>query len=84
VAARKETFVKIVLTQDSAEEEVARAAGIIRSVDRSIRLFLQPATPRGGQGPPPFERLARFRAAAEREGLAVFVVPQIHVLAGWK
>jgi organic radical activating enzyme len=82
VAARKEAFVKIVLTRDTTEEEIARAGGIIRRVDPSIRLFLQPATPFGGQEPPPPERVARFRAAAG--DLCVFVVPQIHVLMGWK
>ena len=84
VAARKEVFVKMVLTRDSIEAEIADAAGMIRRVDPSIRLFLQPATPFAGEEPPPPPRVARFRAIAEGEGLEVFVVPQIHVLAGWK
>ena len=82
VAARREVFVKIVLTADTTEDEIAAAAALIRRVDPSIRLFLQPATPFAGQVPPPPERVARFREAAA--GLPVFVVPQIHVLLGWK
>lgn len=84
VAARRETFVKIVLTADTTAEEIGRAAGIIGGVDRNIPLFLQPATPFAGQVAPPPDVTARFRAVAEGAGLTVFVVPQIHVLAGWK
>lgn len=82
IAARREVFVKIVLTTDTTEDEIATAAAMIRRVDPSIRVFLQPATPFAGQAPPPADRVARFRALAD--GLPVFVVPQIHVLLGWK
>jgi organic radical activating enzyme len=81
VASRREVFVKVVLTRDSTEDEIAQVARIVRP---PIPLFLQPATPFAGQEPPPHDRVARFRAIAEGAGLTVYVVPQIHVLLGWK
>lgn len=79
LARGREAFVKIVVMQDSREDEIARAA---RIVPREMPLVLQIATPVGPSvRPPDGERLARFRAACGRE---VLVLPQLHVLAGWK
>ena len=79
LARGRDAFVKIVVTQDSPEEEVARAA---RLVPPAWPLVLQPATPVNASViPPDGERIARLRAACGRE---VLVLPQLHVLAGWK
>jgi organic radical activating enzyme len=81
VASRREAFVKVVLTRDSTESEIERVARIVRP---GVPVFLQPVTPFAGQEPPPHERMARFRAIVEAAGRTVYVVPQIHVLVGWK
>ncbi len=79
LAGDREAFVKIVVTQDSSEEEVARAA---RLVPAGWPLVLQPATPvRPGVTPPDGAKIARLRAACGRETI---VLPQLHVIAGWK
>jgi organic radical activating enzyme len=79
LARGREAFVKIVVTQDSREDEVARAA---RIVPPDMRIVLQLATPVNAQTlPPDGATIARLRAAAGRE---VWVLPQLHVLAGWK
>ncbi len=79
LARGRDAFVKVVVTGDSTVEEVARAA---RLVPPDWPLVLQPATPvRPGVAPPDGAALARLRSACGRE---VFVLPQLHVLAGWK
>jgi organic radical activating enzyme len=79
LARGRDAFVKIVVMQDSREEEAARAA---RLVPPDWPIILQPATPvRPGVAPPDGAKLASLRSACGRE---VFVLPQFHVLAGWK
>jgi 7-carboxy-7-deazaguanine synthase len=79
LARGREAFVKIVVLQDSREDEVAKAAGLVPA---EMPVVLQIATPVNGQAvPPDGEKLSRLRAAA---GRPVLVLPQLHVLAGWK
>ena len=79
LARGREAFVKIVVMEDSREDEVAAAA---RIVPPEMLLVLQLATPVNPQTVPPSgATLARFRAACGREAV---VLPQLHVLAGWK
>jgi organic radical activating enzyme len=79
LARGREAFVKIVVLQDSREDEVARAAGLVPA---GMPVVLQLATPVNPSAvPPDGETLARLRAACGRD---VVVLPQLHVLAGWK
>jgi 7-carboxy-7-deazaguanine synthase len=79
LARGREAFVKIVVMQDTREDEVAQAA---RIAPAEMPLVLQIATAVNAQTvPPDGERLARLRRAAGRD---VLVLPQLHVLAGWK
>ena len=79
LARGREAFVKIVVMQDTREDEVARAARIIPA---GMPVVLQLATPVNPQTlPPDGGKLSRLRAAAGRD---VLVLPQLHVLAGWK
>jgi organic radical activating enzyme len=79
LARGREAFVKIVVMQDSREEEVAAAA---RLVPPEMTVILQLATPvNPSTVPPDGAVIARLRRACGRE---VSVMPQLHVLAGWK
>jgi organic radical activating enzyme len=79
LALGREAFVKIVVAQDTREDELARAA---RLVPPAFPLVLQIATPvNPATVPPDGAKLRRLREAAGRE---VLVLPQLHVLAGWK
>ena len=79
LAKGREAFVKIVVMQDTREDEVAQAA---RVVPPEMRVVLQLATPVNAQTlSPDGAKIARLRAAAGRE---VLVLPQLHVLAGWR
>jgi organic radical activating enzyme len=79
LARGREAFVKIVVTQDSRPDEVAQAC---RIVPGEMAVVLQVATPVNlATVPPDGAALARLRRAA---GRPVLVLPQLHVLAGWK
>ena len=79
LARGREAFVKIVVMQDSHEDEIAQAA---RIVPAEMAIVLQIATAVNARTlPPDGPTLARLRAAAGRE---VLVLPQLHVLAGWR
>jgi 7-carboxy-7-deazaguanine synthase len=79
LARGREAFVKIVVLKDTPPEDLTWAAGL---VPEGMPLILQLATPVNAQtAPPDGETLARLRRACGRE---VAVMPQLHVLAGWK
>ncbi len=83
--AGRRAFVKIVTTADSRLDEIESALEIVAGVDRTIPVVLQLATPvNPSVTPPSGGLLARVRSAAERLGLQVHVLSQLHVLAGWK
>lgn len=79
LARGRESFVKIVVMQDTRTDELAEAA---RLVPPEMTLILQLATPVNAKTlPPDGAAIARFRKACGRE---VSVMPQLHVLAGWR
>lgn len=83
--AKGRGFVKIVTTADAKIAEIEDAAAMIASVDRAMPVVIQLATPvnastRAPGGP----LLAAAREAVQKRGLIVHVLPQLHVLAGWK
>jgi 7-carboxy-7-deazaguanine synthase len=79
LARGREAFVKVVVDRATREDEVAHAASF---VPPEFPLVLQVATPvNPATEPPDGELLARLRRAAGRD---VAVMPQLHVLAGWK
>jgi len=79
LARGRDAFVKIMVMKDSREDELARAAALVPA---EMPLILQLATPVNEKTvPPDGETLGRLRRACGRE---VSVMPQLHVLAGWK
>jgi 7-carboxy-7-deazaguanine synthase len=79
LARGRDAFVKIVVLQDTREDELARAASLVPS---EMPLILQLATPvNPSTVSPDGAAIARLRRACGRE---VSVMPQLHVIAGWK
>ena len=79
LAEGRDAFVKIVVMQETTPEDLEGAA---RLVPAGMPLILQLATPVNARtAPPDGQTLARLRRACGRE---VTVMPQLHVLAGWK
>lgn len=78
-----QTWVKLVLTADVSDAVLAAALREIAAAAPGMRVFLQPATPRGGGAEPP--AAARLLGwAIEHGGLALDlrVLPQTHPLLG--
>jgi organic radical activating enzyme len=84
-AAGGDLFVKVVLTRESTEEEMGRAAGLIAAVRPATPLILQPATRiPGGPEPPDDTRVRALHARAAAQLPDVRVLPQLHPYLGWK
>ena len=79
-AAPARSFIKVVLTERSTEEEWERVLELLRGAPRRWPLYLQPATPFAGVRPIPVQRCLRFEASARRVARQVFVRPQWHHL----
>jgi len=79
LARGRDAFVKIVVLKDTPPEDLEWAARVIPA---DVPVIIQLATPVNAKtAPPDGERLSRLRRAFGRE---VSVMPQLHVLAGWK
>jgi 7-carboxy-7-deazaguanine synthase len=74
------TFVKVVLTEKSTEDEWSRVVDLLRRAPRPTPLYLQPATPVGGVKPIPAARALRFEEQARRALKEVHLRPQWHHL----
>ena len=74
------TFVKVVLTAASTDDEVDQVIQLVASAPRRPALYLQPATPFGDVRPASPESCLRWEAKARRRLRRVFVRPQWHHL----
>lgn len=79
-AASSVTFVKVVLSDRSTEDEWRKVVELVKGAPRPVPLYLQPATPIGGVKPIPAARCLRFEALARRAVKEVHVRPQWHHL----
>lgn len=83
IAARREVFVKLVLTRDTTEAELETCLEIIREVDQHIPLILQPVTPYGVvRHPPSPEQVLNWQSRAKQVLRQVRVIPQTHKMIG--
>lgn len=81
----KLALAKIVVTDSSADNEIARAVELVRQTNPTLPLILQPVTPIDDtMAPPPPATMDRFAQTFRKHGLTPRVVPQLHKLAGWK
>jgi 7-carboxy-7-deazaguanine synthase len=80
--AGSKVFVKMVLTDKTAEAEFHRGVELLASAAPAAPLILQPATPWGSAGTIPLARLMSWWAWATRRLKDVRVIPQIHRLWG--
>jgi 7-carboxy-7-deazaguanine synthase len=76
----KKVFVKMVLTDSTAEAEFQRGVDLLAQVRRDTPLILQPATPWGSAGSIPLARLTSWWAWAAQRLPDVRIIPQIHRL----
>ena len=80
IASRKEVFLKAVVCRDTDEKDLQEGLGLIKEIDRSAVLVLQPDSC-ADQG---FlsQKLEHFRDICMREDIACCVIPQMHKILG--
>lgn len=78
LAKEKEIFVKLVLTEESQEEDIKKAYSLVARVNPAIPVILQPAS----NSPPSFKRLLFYQSLSFH--LKVRIIPQVHKLMNWK
>lgn len=82
IAAGRDAFCKIVVTDDMDRGEFVRGVDLIAANDRATPLVIQPVTPVGGCGrPSPRELEGLYRDAADRLD-DVRIIPQCHRIMG--
>ncbi len=83
VRAGRKTAVKVIVSRETSEAELRRAAALVAEVASRVTLVLQPAAPVGRVAAPRPEQLLQWQALALETGLRdVRVIPQIHKLMG--
>lgn len=78
VAKAKDLYVKIVVADNTTEEEFLSAADLIAGVDEEILLVVQPVTPVNGICAASADKILSFQAAALRKLKDVRIIPQTH------
>ena len=75
----RETYVKVVVTPATRDEELDALARHLAAVDPAVPLVIQPVTPRGPvKESPPAAQLLAWQARLERQLRDVRVIPQTH------
>lgn len=82
--ARKEIFVKVVLTENTTLEEFKKAVDLVEKINKCIPTVLQPATPMNDIGTIKPELLEDFRKIAKQKLKNIHVIPQMHKKWGVK
>jgi len=83
LARKKSTFVKMVITGKTIDDDFKKAFQIIAEIDRNIPLILQPVTPtKSFKDRVSNEKLLNFQKLALRRLKEVKIIPQIHKIMG--
>jgi len=83
VAAAAKTYVKLVVTPDTRDEELIEAARMVEAVDQALVLVLQPVTPFGRiKSAPSPDRMLEVQSICGAVHRNVRVIPQTHKLIG--
>ena len=86
ISAKKQVFVKAVITERTVKEDIEKAVLLIKEVKKKIPLILQPATPVNAQDKAPGEnRMLKFLDIGLKNDLDnIRVIPQLHKMLGIK
>ena len=83
IAAQRQVFVKVVVGEDTTDEEIKQAAGLVKAQGQKITMVLQPVTPTGA-----VPRAVSPAKALHWQSLAleylpqVLLIPQTHKIMG--
>lgn len=82
IASRKEVFLKAVICSDTKEDDLNEAIRLIREVDRSVVLVLQPNAYEAQAGLA--QKLSDFKDTCRKKKVGACIIPQIHKMIGVK
>jgi len=82
IASKKETFLKMVICKDTAEEDLRAGLKLIEEVNKFLVLVLQPNSFEADE--PSSEKLESFKDIAKKSGITTCVIPQLHKKIGVK
>lgn len=86
IAAKKNAFVKVVVTPQTTKEDIERSIDILKRLKKDIPFIIQPATPLvSGEKPVESGRLLEFLEIGARNAVdGIRVIPQVHKMLGVK
>lgn len=84
LAASKETYVKIVVTDDTLESDIEKALTLVHEIAPDVQAILQPVTAFNGSKPPTETQLLTWHNQALKILDTVRVIPQVHKLIAQK
>jgi 7-carboxy-7-deazaguanine synthase len=82
LARTKELYIKILVDQNTLDEDLERASSLLASVDPNIPVFIQPITDAEARLSVDLDRLTQFYYIVRQRLLSVRVLPQTHKLLG--
>ncbi len=80
IAAKKEVFLKAIICQNTAEEDLLEAISVIKEISPTSVLVLQPNSYEDRMILN--EKLSRFKIIANQQNVVTCVIPQIHKAMG--
>ena len=80
IASEKDLYVKIVVADETKDDELRRAFELIASIDNNIPLILQPVTPKGMSNKPSAKKIMGAQKIALSALRDVRIIPQTHVM----
>ncbi len=82
-AVGKEVYIKAVVTAETEEKDIRRAADLVASIDPNIPLVLQPVSPtQRFRALPTMEQVAQWQSILQGALKDVRVIPQLHKQLG--
>jgi organic radical activating enzyme len=82
IACAKEVFVKAVICESTADADVAMSVNLIKAVNPSTVLILQPNSSENSVSL--WQKIERFKGICFNEGVTVCTIPQMHKIVGVK
>lgn len=80
IASEKDLYVKIVVADETKDDELRKAFELIASIDNNIPLILQPVTPKGMSNKPSAKKIMGAQKIALSALRDVRIIPQTHVM----
>jgi len=80
IASRKEVFLKAVICQSTEEEDLIEGLNLIKKINKSAILVLQPNSFENDGGLT--EKLKKFKDICIKEKVIACIIPQIHKIVG--